>query len=482
MRFPLFLWGNRVTSWFRSFVTPTRTTKSEIYIDAERPWIDEQIATWPGYQTRRVTPIEESITGETVEMRAGYRMALAEPTVKAAVLGKIGNVGALNVQVVPDDKKNPIELECAQFVRSQLIGPSGTFHDIAWPILSGGLIDGWSVAEKQFGIIERGRWKNKWGLRGLKSKDTAYIQPEVDRYRNVTGLWTTYANAGKFFDPKDFIVFSYMSFFESPTGMSDIRAANRAVQMIVAAIKLRMIFLDKYTGPYLKGKYTDDSRRPKLREALKAARANGWIMLGPGDDVEVVDLASRGTSDFQAAIEDLRKEVAISIQGAFLTMLEGSAPGVRGNSGVQKETTEIFVELLVAQLMAVINTQLVPDLVIPNYGPEIAYPTVSLSAVDPTEVVAELAIDEAMQRLGLELSKEEVYDRAGRSPPKDPADVLAPQSQQQPGMIGGIGGNQGPFGPRAGLGGGPVGTFRGRGTPPDDPEDTDPDEPDWDVR
>ena len=440
MAIPLKLWGHRLTSWFRSVILPRRTEASEINEAAERPWLDENMGAYAGNILRRFSPGTDNQTGETREMRLAYRSALAEPTVKAALLGKIGSVSFLDVQCVPEDKKNPLELEAAQFVKHNLIGPSGTFYDLAWPILSGGLVDGYSVCEKQFGIIPRGRFANKWGLRGVKSKDTNYLQLEIDRYRNITGIYSTWANSGTFFDPKDFVTFSYLSFFENPCGMSDLRAAYRAVQMILAAMKLRMIFLDKYTGPYLKGRYTDASRRTALREALKNARANGWVMLGPGDEVDVVDLASHGTSDFQAAIDDLRKEVAISVQGSFLTMLEGSMPGARGNSQVQKETSEVFVELLVAAISAVVNTQVVPDLIIPNYGNKIAFPRFGLSAVDPTAIMAELGIDKAMQDLGCDLSREEVYDRAGRSPPKDPGDTLKPQSAQPP-----MGGGGSPF-------------------------------------
>jgi hypothetical protein len=47
-----------------------------------------------------------------------------------------------------------------------------------------------------------------------------------------------------------------------------------------------------------------------------------------------------------------------------------------------------------------------------------------LSAVDTNELAQEIQIDTGLKQLGLDLSKEEIYERYGRTPPKDDEDRL----------------------------------------------------------
>lgn len=441
----------RTLSWFRSRIAPDSTVLHAINIERERPWLEEQLRTWAGTYYRRQSPlVANNQIGETAEMRQAYRSAVAEPAVKAALLGKIGNVLRLDLEVIPQNKDNPLEVEAAEYVHDSLLGPSGTIYEFGWPVLSGGLIDGFSVSEKLPAIVDRGKWRGKWTIQSLKAKDTQWLQLETDTFRNVTGIYATTGNMGHMYDPSDFVVYSYLPFFSNPFGMSDLRAAYRAIKMILAAVQMRMILLDKYSGPYLIGRYKDPANRARIEAAMSAARSQGWISLPEGTDVQVMNLLQSGTSEFQASIDDLRKEIAISISGAFLHMLEGSNPGVRGNSSVQKENTDTFVWLLAITLAAALNQQVVPDLVDPNYGESIARPTVSLAAVTPDDIIAQLSIDEKLKQLGLDLSKSSLYDRAKRRPPKDKADTI---SAQPPGGDGGMGG---------------LGALLGGGGPPDD--------------
>jgi hypothetical protein len=426
------------------------------YIDMARetPYLQDQIEqmrAYSGLHRRRMSPFTDNWTGESPEMRIKYRAAMAEPTVKAALLGKIISVCSLNLEMRPKNRSDPVQHEQAACTRHALAaGPMG-IPGVIWEILIGGLIDGWSVSEKVWGIEERGQYRGKRVLANLKGKDTRYIWPEVDEFRNVTALWNFRGNAGRRFDPSKFVIFSYLPLFQNPLGQSDVRASYRAVELLPVVLNLRSIFLEKYAGPYMVGKIKDRALKSKMLAELKQARGKGVIVLDEHSDVQVVDLATRGTSDFQSAIEDLRQEVAIGISGAFLHMLTGMNPEARGSSKVQQDTTEAFIWILSENVRALLKKSVVPDIVDYNHGALAELPDVELEAVNPEDVLKELAIDKLLNEIGVDLSLSATLDRARRIGPKDPAtDVLKGRTATSAGGLPDLG-IANPYGPGGSL-------------------------------
>jgi hypothetical protein len=100
-------------------------------------------------------------------------------------------------------------------------------------------------------------------------------------------------------------------------------------------------------------------------------------------------------------------------------MMTGETPGARGDSQVQKDTVDLFVWMLAEQLSILINQTLVPWLMEMNYGAQYDLPIFSLEAVSPADIVADLAIDESLDRMGIPTSVGEILERARRSPPRN---------------------------------------------------------------
>lgn len=391
---------------------------------AERDWLVEQIKAYTiGYN--RLSPLAENLTGETQEIRDQYRQMLKEPVIKAAFLKKVFSVASLDLTVKAATKDQAAQ-DLAEFHKDNLTKSKGGVRAIVLELLLHALMDGFVVAEKVRDVARRGKWKGKIVLKQLKAKDTAgsKIQLVLDQYKNVIAIRANNANAGREFDPKDFVVLTYLSFFGSPFGMSDFRAVFRASSLKEAAIRLRMIFLDKFTGPYLKGKFTDDATRTYLEAALKKARASGYITLPEGSDVEVIDLALRGTADFKQAIDDFDREILVGMQGSFLDMMEGQTPGGRGDTAVHKSTAELFVWYMAELVKDCINDQLVPEFTDLNFAGDPELPLAELGGVDPASILADLQIDKLLHELGASLSLEDLYDRAQRPMPKSPDDTL----------------------------------------------------------
>ncbi len=401
-------------------------------------FLHEQMAVYAGVNHLRRTPFTENQTGETREMRLKYRYALAEPAVKAALLGKITSVMSLSMQVNPVDRNSQRDRDVADLVKHAIKTSEKGLPGLIWEILSGGLIDGWSLSEKIWKLEQRGKWAGMRVLHNVKSKDSRYILPEVDRYLNVTAYWNMRGNAGHRFETHDFILFNYLSLFQNPTGMSDLRSSYRAIEMLPAVLRMRMIFLEKFKGPFLKGKITDTQLRNRMMNELYEARAKGYIVIDAGSDVEILDMATSGTSDFQDAINDLRQELAIGISGAFLHILTGANPNERGNTKIQQETTEGFVWILADMVANRIQRCIVPDIVDYNFGASVDHPEIKLEAVNPDDIIKELSIDEKLHSMGIDLSVDDILDRARRASPKRPEDTLR-GAQQGFGGAGGFG-------------------------------------------
>jgi len=149
------------------------TAYGDISIDKELPYLREQIRAYASVAPIRVTGPTwlDNFTGETFEMRRAYRNALlAEPSIKAALVGKIAAVQALGLQVKPYDD-TPIDQTVADWVRHTINASQGGLPAVVDSILTPGLTDGFSVGEKVWRREDRGRWKGKVGLQKIKAKD-----------------------------------------------------------------------------------------------------------------------------------------------------------------------------------------------------------------------------------------------------------------------------------------------------------------------
>jgi Protein of unknown function (DUF935) len=380
-------------------------------------------------------PWLDNYTKETPELRQAYREMLREPTVKAALSTKVLAVASLDVLVHPQDEDDPRQREVADALKHALThipggwGGMGGLYKVAWNLLLPMLLDGWALCEPVFNedAERQGKYAGKILWRDFKAKDTRYLLPLVDEFKNVTGLRALAHNAGRVWEGEElgsFVTCVNFQLYESPLGISDMRAAYRAFWVKDTTWKMRGLHLDKFTSPFFVGTYAEPAARAALEEELAKARANTWLTVPQGCLVQPI-VAGSGTSDYEAAIEDCDKEILVSIVGAYLQILEGATPSGRGDTGIHKETSELFQWALATLLGQVITHQLAPPWVELNYG-DVPCPTVTLGAVSEDDLLRRASVDRALQGLGMKLSKKEAYAFYGRQEPADPADVLEP--------------------------------------------------------
>ena len=423
---------SRVTHLTRRIITGR---PSSITPEADRAWTEEQLrvyATLMPYTSPLSVDTGGFGDGETWEMRNAYReMALREPAVKSAILTKCLAVAQLDPVVRPANRKRPEDRTAARWVDYAIESAYGSWGGLIMNILTPAVVDGWSVVEPVWDHEDdlHPDYPSFWRPTAYKGKDTKFIRLKLDRFRNVMAVQSmTGAQGGLPLDPRDFLIFSHLSFFNNPFGCSDLRAAFRAASLIEAAIRLRSILLENYSGPYLKATANTPEARMRAASMLSKARARGWIVLPEDCDVEVLNLATSNADQFQQTIKDLREEIVTAVQGAYLQLLEGGVANGRGNTQVHQTVAQLFQWWLASSVANLINHNLIPDLVYSNYPRTVGKPLVSFGGIDPAAVTAALQRFATLQQLGLDLSKGQVYDEGYAEEPENEQDRLKPPS------------------------------------------------------
>lgn len=441
--------------------------------EAHVAWMQEQIRAYATLQNyvSPLTAYNDNITGETAEMRMAYRKFLSRPEVKAPLFQKLYSVCSLDPQVISGNKKNPRANAAAAWVDyaistsgSEGVGGSpGGWVGLLSNVLLMSMVDGFSITNKVFDTLPKSNTKYPgwWTLKAAKAKDTNFLRFRLDQFKNLTSIQAVGQSQGGInFDPKDFIVFTLLSIFESPFGMSDLRAAYRAATLIEGAVKLRAILIENYSGPFLVATSKDSTVRKEIGAKLNDARARGWIAVPDGTEVEVINLATSNIDIFQATIDDYRKEIAISIQGASLQMYEATNAQGQGNSETARKQSDLPTWWASICLAQALTNQLVPDLCDPHFDDSVERPHIKLGGVDPTVALQEAQRFKFYMDLGGTLSREQVADELAIEHPKDLSDELRPVQTPQLGPM------NSPFGNNSttpGTGGSSAAaTFRGR--------------------
>lgn len=385
-------------------------------------------------------PYADSLTSETETMRAAYKGMLRSPYVKSPLMMKVNAVASLDYQVIPNRPDSPRDVECAEFLRHCIDRLPGGMPALVHAVLLPTLIDGYSISERVL-EIERSsaEWRGKCVPKMVKPKHTDYYDLQVDEFNNVIGVQGKGANnANEYYAISDFIYTRHMPVFDEPKGMSDLRAAYSDYWMLDTVTKLRAIHNEKYTTPFLKGSYASDDQQASLEDALASAKANTWISIPEGAQVEAVNMAGQGESDYKSFCDDCKRGMLIAIIGAYLQVLEGQVPQGRGNADVSsKDVTSLFLWMLASQFQEVINKQFFPDLVAYNYAGLQGGFRLVLGGVSEDETAKIVGNASALQAMGYPISKEDLSRRTSWGQAKNDADKLQPPQPAQQSPFGG---------------------------------------------
>lgn len=375
-------------------------------------------------------PYYSDVTGETPAMRRAYRVMLADPNIKPALLGKILAVAALEANFNPGEETDHGK-RLAEFCQWQFTERvCGGVPEIVWNVFSGGLIDGYSVNERVWAVEDTHQWGQRHVLTALKPKQ---VDDDVvlltDEFRNVVGVQGQRYNTGEVWHPSDFVIWRNPGLYGVATGMSDLRAAYGRYWVLDTATKLRAIGAEKRAFPVVVGHYSDDSDKAGLEAALENVKSSNWLSAPETSRIEAINIAGSGDSYFRDLTKDLREEIVLAIAGALLQMLQGGEGVQRGASKVHKDTADLFKWWLQQSITTVFNdheTGLIRCVIDPNFAGVRRYPRASFGGVDEAELAESLGIDEGLQRLGWKHSRKALERTYGRAWATDQADEVTP--------------------------------------------------------
>lgn len=388
--------------------------------------------------------------GETPAMRNSYRTLAKEPTVKCNLDTLVGGVAAGEIDVPPTDK-SPRAAEVAEFCKDLIANCRDGIIGIAQAIIGNGMIEGYVVAEPKWEVEKFGRWKGKIVLDQLKPKPTDDYWFEVDKFWNVTGIVSRFNQ--EVYPTSDFVYWRHHGgYTNNPHGTSLLRAVYRSAWMLDTVWKLRGIGLERYTLPVIIAKYpmNNDPVKIAMEAAVKRLKATGYGMIPQEAAVEPLQMAQRGTADFEAAVKDLKEDICIGMVGGSLQTLQGYTPGGRGSSKEHAGIVDNRVWMYANQLCEVIYRQILTPAVHWNYGTDTPVPKPVLGGLNDDEIKKSLDLDEQLQRMGYPVSISGVSERVRRSPATTPEDTLKAPQAAQPGsgglggLFGGPGGDNGP--------------------------------------
>jgi phage gp29-like protein len=265
---------------------------------------------------------------------------------------------------------DPQDIRIADFVRFCLADMRGSVIDMLYNILDA-IAKGFSISEINYKIIEGGPYDGMIGLDSIKSKNPADITFESDKYLNMTGLWQGLGQENKL-PPEKFLIYTYQSKYESPYGMSDLRAAHRHWWSKNVILRYYNIYLEKYGSPTVLGAYTrgtPKNQQDDLLKVLDRIQQETAIVLPDDIKVELLEAQKHGDSGYLQAIEYHDRQIAKSILGQTLTTDEGMRYGSFALAKVHLDVLRMALEKVKRDIEeTVIQEQLLRRLVGYNFS------------------------------------------------------------------------------------------------------------------
>lgn len=394
---------------------------------------DSPYATWRGNKSYLLSYNPDDLVKSRSRGIQIYQEMTREPVVKAALMQKVTSLLSVPWGVKPASSSAE-HVAQAKFVTWNLKNLRGGFARDIYEMCDA-LVTGYSIQEKIYEIVESGEYSGMVRLAALKSKDPYYFGFAFDEFMNLNpdGVVMTLSATGEHNTPlpaDKFFIFSYLKKYENLYGQSDLRAAYRAFWIKDTAWKLRSVYMERFSGNNLKGKYPRNKHaaenKAALIEVFRAWQNETGVAIPEDLEIEVLQLSTTSDSEYARAMADCNKDIAIGILGETLTMDEGRKTGARNMGEIHKEIVDLFVLFLDMILTADIKEGIVRDIIDTNYAGVTEYPEFYWY---PREDYDPVKFGEAVkhwQEAGAKVSKSWFYERTRMPIPAGEADVLKP--------------------------------------------------------
>lgn len=299
-----------------------------------------------------------------------YRKMLTDDQVKAALALKRHAILSTGWDLEPATN-SPQDVEVADFCRWVFQQMEGALDDDLQEILSA-LWAGFAVTELCYRPITSGQFKDKLGLRALKTRMPDDFIFRVDAHDNL--LEDGLEQFGQRYPTWKFAIYSAEKTFDNWYGTSDLRAAYRAWWNKDFALKAWSMFMDRYSVPLALGTYPpgagiDDVQVGNLRSALENLQLSTAMTFPSDFKVEFPAVGAQGSSVFALSVQNADQAIARAI---LVPSLLGVSPqGDTGSYSQARKQFDVFI-LVVEKLQRdlseiVVGEQIIKRLVDLNY-------------------------------------------------------------------------------------------------------------------
>lgn len=292
------------------------------------------------------------------------------------------------------------DVEVADFVRFALRSMRGSILDVLYNVLDA-LAKGFSVLEINYAILDREPYAGRVGIASIKAKDPSTFAFDTDEYLNVKSLRRTGlgilgpdSKSGPSvpaLDPSKFVIYSYMPRYESPYGISDLRAAYKHYWSKDVLMRFMNLYLEKHGSPTAKGSYkrgTPKASQEELLRVLEKIQQQTAIVIPEDVQVELLEAHRGGEAGYLQAIEFHDKQISRAILCQTLMTDEGTRVGSFALAKVHLDVLKMCLRKLKRDLEeSVMGEQVIKRLVDYNFTVS-AYPTFSLGPLEDTDVAA----------------------------------------------------------------------------------------------
>lgn len=384
-----------------------------------------------------------------------YERMSFDPTISSStlvlILGALGQGLQLTCALKQGDEQLPVAEELAAFVEANLNGCSSQPH--RWMVeLAEGIKFGNKIAEKVYRSAEPAELEAFPELRrrslgtglmlgAMKVKPRHSYAFVVDIYQNLVGMLGLQPGKGisvlaqtlltpqmvedNLLPREKFAVFTHLPENEDPRGRSALRAAYNAWFAKQQGYGEYLKYLAQFGTPGIHGETPEKAvsqpvRNPdgtyqldtttgrpitldpeqKLIRILENYRGGACVAVPHGTNIKPFEVTGDG-SVFLKAFEYFDSEMAKAILGQTLATGEGKHDS-RAAASVHQDILGLFVSHLKRELEAVIQEDVIKELVRLNYGPDLLplAPKASLGDVTPQDLAALYTAVALLQKSG----------------------------------------------------------------------------------
>lgn len=240
------------------------------------------------------------------------------------------------------------------------------------------------------------------------------------------------ASTGQLVPEQKFIVFSYRMRSRNRMGRPLLRSIFWSSWFKRNIQRLWLQYAEKGPGTAVVRYQDADSAQQKqqaadLAQALITQVAVG-VPQGFDYDKELLSLArTMNPATWENFYNAMQLDIVRRILGETLTSFgsEGGN-GSRSMGDVHSETKDTKAIRLCKAAGSVLNRQLIRPLVLWNFGPQAPMPTWQYDVEEKEDLTERLGIDQGVQRMGAEISKNYLYDRYGVPAPQAGDEIAEP--------------------------------------------------------